>query len=82
MLFRSTIRGAVGEPLDGADGINVSIHWADPVLPTPFAIGEVGAAVIAACALLAARIWGDRTGQSQSIAVDVDAAAAAMRSSR
>ena len=77
-----TIRGAVGEPLDGADGINVSIHGADPVLPTPFAIGAAGAAVIAGCALLAARTWRDRTGQSQSIAVDVDAAAAAMRSSR
>jgi crotonobetainyl-CoA:carnitine CoA-transferase CaiB-like acyl-CoA transferase len=61
-----TIRGAVGESLDGAGGISVSIHGADPVLPTPFAIGEVGAAVIAACALLAARIWRDRTGQAQA----------------
>jgi crotonobetainyl-CoA:carnitine CoA-transferase CaiB-like acyl-CoA transferase len=73
---------AVGEPPAGTDGIEVSCHGADPVFPTPFRIGEAGAAVIAACALQAARIWQDRTGQSQAVAVAVDAAAAALRSGR
>jgi crotonobetainyl-CoA:carnitine CoA-transferase CaiB-like acyl-CoA transferase len=68
-------------PLD-AGGPQVAIRGADPVLPSVFPIGAAGAAVIAACALLVARIWQDRTGRPQSIAVDVDAAAAAMRSAR
>jgi crotonobetainyl-CoA:carnitine CoA-transferase CaiB-like acyl-CoA transferase len=76
------VLGVVGEPPDGTDGIGVSFTGADPVFPTPFPVGEVGAAVIAACALQAARIWRDRTGQSQAVAVEVDAAAAAMRSGR
>lgn len=54
----------------------------DPFLPTPFRVGEVGAATIGASALMAARIWELRGGQPQHILVAVDAAAAAMRSSR
>jgi crotonobetainyl-CoA:carnitine CoA-transferase CaiB-like acyl-CoA transferase len=72
----------VGEPAVGADGIEVDFAGADPVFPSVFPIGEAGAAVIAACALQVARTWRDRTGQVQSLSVDVDAAAAAMRSSR
>jgi crotonobetainyl-CoA:carnitine CoA-transferase CaiB-like acyl-CoA transferase len=71
----------VGEPGLDTDP-QVDIRGADPVFPTVFPIGEAGAAVLAACAVQVARIWRDRTGQSQSIAVDVDAAAAGMRSSR
>lgn len=74
--------GAVGEPLACGDGIGVAFAGADPVFPTVFPLGEAGAAVLAACALQAARIWRERTGQAQAITVAVDAAAAAMRSAR
>ena len=76
------VLGAVGEPLACGDGIGVALAGADPVFPTIFPIGEVGAAVLAACALQAARLWRERTGQAQAITVAVDAAAAAMRSAR
>ncbi|HXT94393.1 MAG TPA: CoA transferase [Trebonia sp.] len=76
------VLAAVGEPLACSDGIGVTLEGADPVFPTVFPIGDVGAAVLAACTLQAARIWRERTGQAQAITVAVDAAAAAMRSSR
>jgi crotonobetainyl-CoA:carnitine CoA-transferase CaiB-like acyl-CoA transferase len=72
----------VGEAGVNAGVAEVGFVGGDPVFPTVFPIGEVGAAVLAACALQIARIWRDRTGQSQEVAVEVDAAAAAMRSAR
>jgi crotonobetainyl-CoA:carnitine CoA-transferase CaiB-like acyl-CoA transferase len=82
MALLAQLLDLAGEPLRDAAGPLVAIGGSDPVLPSVFPIGEAGAAVIAACALQAARIWQDRTGQSQSVAVAVDAAAAAMRSAR
>jgi crotonobetainyl-CoA:carnitine CoA-transferase CaiB-like acyl-CoA transferase len=64
-----------------ADGV-VTFTGEDPVLPSIFRIGEVGAAVIAANALQAARIWQTQTGRTQDITVATDAAAAGMRSAR
>lgn len=61
---------------------DVEFVGADPVLPTPLRLGELGAAAIAAPAVAAARIWRARTGQEQRITVAVDAAAAALRSAR
>lgn len=63
-------------------GSTIEFAGADPVLPTPFRVGEAGAAAIGASALLAARIWELRGGHAQHVQVAVDAAAAAMRSSR
>jgi crotonobetainyl-CoA:carnitine CoA-transferase CaiB-like acyl-CoA transferase len=60
----------------------VTFRGADPVLPTPFRIGDLGAAAIAAATAQAARLHAQRTGLEQSVHVDVDAAAAGMRSSR
>lgn len=60
----------------------VDIVGADPVLPTRLRLGELGAAAIAAPAVLAARLHEDRTGEAQSVRVTVDAAAVAMRSAR
>jgi crotonobetainyl-CoA:carnitine CoA-transferase CaiB-like acyl-CoA transferase len=86
-----TDRGSVaGELIDrllalvGEDpgGSRIEFAGSDPVLPTPFRVGEGGAAVIGASALMAARIWELRGGRSQQVKVAVDAAAAAMRSSR
>ena len=89
------ILAAVGEPaaggagvaggVDGGGGVRgdgVEFAGADPVLRTPLRIGEAGAATIAASGLMAARLWELRTGRRQSVRVEVDAAAAAMRSSR
>jgi crotonobetainyl-CoA:carnitine CoA-transferase CaiB-like acyl-CoA transferase len=76
------VLAAVGAPPAGAAsaGEGVTLRGADPVYPTPSPVGELGAAAIAAAALQAARLFEARTGRSQRVAVDVDAAAAAMRS--
>jgi len=69
---------AGGTPADGA----VKFRGSDPVLPTRFRMGELGAAAIAAAALQAARLHRRAGGPDQTVEVDVDAAAAAMRSWR
>ena len=74
----SQILSAVGEP----DADNVTFNGADPVFPLPWPVGEAGAAAIAACGVAAARLWEQRGGGHQRIAVDVDAGAAAMNSNR
>ncbi len=74
------ILGVAGEAPSSSD--DVVLVGADPVLRSPLRIGEAGAATIAASALMAARLWQLRTGRGQNVRVDVDAAAAAMRSSR
>ena len=61
---------------------DVTFEGADPVFPVPFLVGTVGAAAIAATGIAAAELWRLRTGRSQRIAVNVRAAAAAMRSAR
>ena len=55
---------------------------ADPVLPTPFRIGEAAAASLAAVGLAASDIWEMRTGRRQRIGVDVRQATASLRSSK
>jgi crotonobetainyl-CoA:carnitine CoA-transferase CaiB-like acyl-CoA transferase len=69
---------APAEALAADEG--VTLRGADPVFPTPPRVGELGAAAIAASALAAARLLAQRTGVRQRVTVDVDAAAAAMRS--
>jgi len=71
------VLAAVGE---APAGDQVTLRGADPVFPTPPRTGELGAAAIAAAALAAARLLEQRTGTGQAVTVDVDAAAAAMRS--
>src|ERR1051326_1337613 len=68
-----------GEPPAGKE---IEFRGADPVFPTAFRFGDAGAAIIGASAVQAARLWQLRGGRSQSVRVDVDAAAAAMRSTR
>ena len=48
----------------------------DPVLPTPFRIGETAAASLAAVGLAVSDIWKLRTGQGQQIGIDVRRATA------
>ena len=52
----------------------------DPILPTPFRIGETAAAALAAVGLAAANLWELRTGCRQQIAVDTRQATASLRS--
>ena len=53
---------------------------ADPVLPTPFRVGQAGAASLAATGLAAAELWRTRTGLQQQISVNLRQAAASLRS--
>lgn len=59
----------------------VTITGADPVLSTNFRIGETAAAVLAGVGVAASDLWELKTGQRQKAAIDVRAAAAALRSS-
>jgi crotonobetainyl-CoA:carnitine CoA-transferase CaiB-like acyl-CoA transferase len=53
---------------------------ADPLLPTSFRIAAAGAAALAATGLAAAELWQQRTGQPQSVTVDLRHATASLRS--
>lgn len=59
---------------------NITINGNDPILPTPFLIGEAGAAMIAAVGYLAAELWYLKTKKQQHISVNVRDAAIAQRS--
>ncbi len=61
---------------------NVAVTGADPVLPSPFRIGEAAAATIGATALAAAELWRLRTGRAQRVRVDTRTAAMTFRSER
>ncbi|HEY0184260.1 MAG TPA: CoA transferase, partial [Rhodopila sp.] len=74
-----TILPNVGWSPDRADGVSFT-GGSDPILPTPFRIGEAGAATLAATGLAAADLWEHRTGRRQSVAVDVRQATASLRS--
>src|SRR2546421_5102748 len=52
----------------------------DPVLPTPFRIGETSAAALAATGLAVSDLWELRTGRKQDVAVDLRQATASLRS--
>ena len=53
---------------------------ADPILPTPFRLGETSTATLAAVGLAASDLWELRTGRRQEIAVDTRQATASLRS--
>src|SRR5262245_38180179 len=52
----------------------------DPILPTPFRIGETSAAALAAVGLAVSDLWQLRTGRGQEVAVDTRQATASLRS--
>jgi crotonobetainyl-CoA:carnitine CoA-transferase CaiB-like acyl-CoA transferase len=60
----------------------VVISGEDPVLPTNYLLGTAGAVAIAAIGVAASDLWSMRTGRRQRVAVDMRAAAAALRSDR
>src|SRR5215470_18500609 len=53
---------------------------ADPILPTPFRIGETSAAALAAVGLAVADLWALRTGRRQEIELETRQATASLRS--
>ena len=55
---------------------------ADPVLPTPFRIGETAAASLAAVGLAVSDLWNLRTGRDQEVGIDIRRATASLRSGR
>jgi crotonobetainyl-CoA:carnitine CoA-transferase CaiB-like acyl-CoA transferase len=52
----------------------------DPILPTPFRIGETSAAALAAVGLAVSDLWALRTGRHQEVTVDTRQATASLRS--
>jgi crotonobetainyl-CoA:carnitine CoA-transferase CaiB-like acyl-CoA transferase len=74
-----TLLQVVGWPAERAGEVEIS-GGADPVLRTPFRIGETGAATLAAVGLAASDLWQLRTGRRQQVAVDVRRATASLRS--
>ena len=54
----------------------------DPILPTPFLIGETSAAALTATGLAISDLWELRTGRPQDVAVDIRQATASLRSGR
>jgi len=74
-----TILPVAGWPEERARSVEIT-GGADPVLPTPFRIGETSAAALAATGLAAADLWELRTGRKQEVAVDLRQATASLRS--
>src|SRR5437660_2603168 len=74
-----TILPAAGWPEDRGRSVEIT-GGGDPVLQTPFRIGETSAAAVAATGLAAADLWELRTGRRQEVAVDLRHATASLRS--
>ncbi len=74
-----TILSVVGWPEERARSVEIT-GGGDPVLPTPFRIGETSAAALAATGLAVSDLWELRTGRRQNVAVDLRQATASLRS--
>ena len=68
--------------LEGRDRVVEITGGTDPILPTPFRIGETSAAALAAIGLAVSDLWELRTGRRQEVAVDIRQATASLRSGR
>src|SRR5437870_11014473 len=68
-----------GEAEERARSVEIT-GGGDPVLPTPFRIGETSAAAVAATGLAVADLWELRCGRRQEVAVDLRHATASLRS--
>jgi crotonobetainyl-CoA:carnitine CoA-transferase CaiB-like acyl-CoA transferase len=81
------IRAGVGKllalgGLDEGRAGQVELSGSDPVFRTPYRVGAAGAAALGAVGLAVSDLWHLRQGRHQRVAVDVRAAAAALRSAR
>ena len=77
----SSILMSVGWSAGLAAGVEFS-GGADPILPTPFRIGETAAAAVGAVGLGVSALWELRSGRRQRVGVDARQATASLRSSR
>jgi crotonobetainyl-CoA:carnitine CoA-transferase CaiB-like acyl-CoA transferase len=75
-----TLLPIVGWSAERASEVEIT-GGTDPILPTPFRIGETAAAAIAATGLAVSDLWKLRTGRRQDVAVDARQATASLRSS-
>jgi crotonobetainyl-CoA:carnitine CoA-transferase CaiB-like acyl-CoA transferase len=76
-----TLLPIAGWPDERARAVEIS-GGTDPILPTPFRIGETSAAALAAVGLAVADLWELRTGRRQEVAVDTRQATASLRSGK
>ncbi len=76
-----TILSTVGLDADRASSVELS-GGTDPILPTPFRIGETAAASLAAVGLAVSDLWHLKTGRGQQVAVDARRATASLRSGK
>jgi crotonobetainyl-CoA:carnitine CoA-transferase CaiB-like acyl-CoA transferase len=76
-----TLLPIAGWPEQHAGAVEIT-GGTDPLLPTPFRIGETSAAALAAVGLAVADLWALRTGRRQEVAVDIRQATASLRSGR
>ncbi len=74
-----TILPVAGVQADLARSVEITAG-ADPILPTSFRIGEVGAAALAAVGVAVSELWALRTGRRLPIGVDTRRATASLRS--
>jgi len=74
-----TILPVAGWSEDRARTVEIS-RDTDPILPTPFRIGETSAAALGAVGLAASDLWELRAGRRQEIVVDTRQATASLRS--
>lgn len=72
-----TLGGGAPSALDA-----VTLTGREPVLPSSFRVGIASQVTIAAAALAAAEIWKARSGEAQSVSVDMTHAAVECRSER
>src|SRR5260370_7132534 len=68
-----------GWPEERARAVAI-IGDSDPILPTPFRIGETSAAALAAVGLAVSDLWELHTGRRQEVAGDTRQATASLRS--
>lgn len=74
-----TLLPIAGWSEDVVDAVDIT-GSSDPILPTPFRIGETSSAALAAVGLAASDLWELRTGRRQSVALDIHQATASLRS--
>jgi crotonobetainyl-CoA:carnitine CoA-transferase CaiB-like acyl-CoA transferase len=74
-----TILPIAGWTADHARAVEIT-GASDPILTTPFRIGETSAAALAAVGLAVSELWELRTGRRQDVAVNTRQATASLRS--
>ena len=77
----STILPIAGWPAERAREVEFT-GGADPILPTPFRLGETSSATLAAVGLAVSDLWELRAGRRQRVAIDTRRATASLRSGR